>query len=167
VRENGRFEKGHKKIGGFIKGSRHSEESLQKIRTSLKDNKRRWKGDDAGYVAKHMWIRKHFELPDRCERCKTTAFSRLEWANVSGQHKRERSDYMALCPSCHRLMDIRDKCRMGHTYTPLTTYINIRGHRRCLICKAERDKINAKANYIQGMDWQRNERSAPSWRMGL
>lgn len=102
-----------------------------------------WKGDKAGYHAVHLWLSKHFSKPDACEQCGKKDFSRLEWANISGEYKRDISDYKALCPSCHRLMDIGDKCRKGHEYTPETTLINVRGHRWCLICKEQK---YAKAN---------------------
>lgn len=32
--------------------------------------------------------------------------SRYEWANISGEYKRERSDWVMLCPSCHRKIDM-------------------------------------------------------------
>lgn len=94
-----------------------------------------WKGEQAGYHAIHIWLSKNFIKPDACEQCQATEFSRLEWANLSGEYKRERSDYKAMCPSCHRLFDQKDMCRKGHPYTAKTTHVNNRGHRRCLTCK--------------------------------
>ena len=94
-----------------------------------------WKGEKAGYHAVHIWLSKHHNKGDSCEHCKTTTASRLEWANISGEYKRERDDYMVLCPSCHRLYDQDNKCNKGHEYKPETTHTNNRGHRTCLICK--------------------------------
>jgi hypothetical protein len=57
------------------------------------DKARRWKGGEASYVAKHMWITKHYAHEKNiCEHCDKTneEVSRLEWANVSGEYKRER-----------------------------------------------------------------------------
>lgn len=31
---------------------------------------------------------------------------RYEWANISGEYKRDRSDWVMLCPSCHRKIDM-------------------------------------------------------------
>lgn len=107
---------------------------------------RRWKGDKAGYVAKHMWIIKHYGNALFCENDKTHKAKRYEWSNISGKYKRARSDYRQLCPSCHRILDINNKCRKGHEYTLENTYINVRGHRRCRICWAKRKLINAKNN---------------------
>lgn len=136
---NGQFKQGHIKVGGFTKGSVHTEDSKAKISASLRDmtgdQARRWKGIKAGYHAIHCWLSKHYEKGDNCEQCGTREFSRLEWANLSGEYKRERSDYKAMCPSCHRLFDGKNKCRKGHDYKPETTHYNSRGHRTCLICK--------------------------------
>lgn len=110
------------------------------------DKSRRWKGKEAGYAAKHMWLTKHYQKPLACEQCGTKEFTRLEWANISGNYERERNDYKALCPHCHRLMDIKGMCRKGHTYLKETTYVNSRGHRRCITCWNERKILNAATN---------------------
>jgi len=112
---------------------------------------RRWKGENAGYVAKHLWMTKHFSKPDRCDLCGNADVSRIEWANISGEYKRNRDDWLALCPSCHRKMDYRKNithCPNGHEYTEENIYINHRGHRECRICRAESQRRykNAKAN---------------------
>ena len=110
---NGRFKRGHKKIGGFVQGSKHTEVSKNKISASLRDmtaeQARRWKGQKAGYHAVHIWLTEHYDKGDSCEECGTTEASRLEWANISGEYFREREDYRVLCPSCHRLMDNRKR----------------------------------------------------------
>jgi hypothetical protein len=93
-----------------------------------------WKGERAGYHAIHIWLGKH-PKGAACEQCGTTEYSRLEWANLSGEYRRDRSDYKAMCPRCHRLFDQKNQCRKGHPYTPETTLINNRGHRHCKICR--------------------------------
>lgn len=104
-----------------------------------------WKGDKAGYHAIHSWLAVHFEKGDHCEECGTKTFSRLEWANLSGDYKRERKDYKAMCPPCHRRFDTGNKCRKGHEYTPETTLVNNRGHRHCKICRTANLKQYATA----------------------
>ena len=119
------------------------------------EDARRWKGDDASYVAKHMWLTKHYENEKtKCQNCgKSKAeVSRLEWANISGEYKRERDDYICLCPSCHRKMDLKKThCPQGHSLNEGNLKINSRGHRTCIICSREqwrkwRDKKNATRN---------------------
>ena len=41
---------------------------------------RLWKGDGAGYTAKHDWMRRHFGTPKKCENCQTENSVRFEWA---------------------------------------------------------------------------------------
>lgn len=101
---------------------------------------RRWLGDNAGYVAKHMWIVKYYGNAEKCEKCGNPSASRYEWANISGLYKRDRDDYMQLCPSCHRRMDYGNYCKRGHEFTPENTYWRKEGWRVCKICQTERFK---------------------------
>lgn len=63
-----------------------------------------WKGNDVGYSALHKWINKWFKKNESCEECgKYTGW--LDWANVSHEYKREVSDWMTMCRSCHAKYD--------------------------------------------------------------
>lgn len=101
---------------------------------------RRWKGEDAGYTAKHLWIVKHHGKASMCDECGTKNASRYEWSNISGEYKRDRSDYRQLCPSCHRKIDQGNYCRKGHEYTPENTYVRKEGWRVCKSCHQEAHK---------------------------
>lgn len=119
----GRFTLCHVKVGGISKGGHQTDEAKSKISASLvgktAEQARRWKGDKASYQAKHMWARKHYGNPYMCQQkgCSYPKIvnagrtiidkpSRYEWANISGEYKRERSDWVMLCPSCHRKIDM-------------------------------------------------------------
>lgn len=107
-----------KKTVPWNKGKRgiYSEETLRKI----SENNGRgnlgkigplnpaWLGDEAKYQAKHMWIRRNYGKADRCENqaCTYKNPKTFHWANLSGEYQRERSDYVMLCPSCHKKMDL-------------------------------------------------------------
>lgn len=121
--ELGQFINGHSKVGGFTKQSKHTESSKKLISESLcgkfGEKSRRWKGNNASYVAKHMWIVKHYGKANKCEQkgCHYPKVvdagrkiieqpKRYEWANISGEYKRDRSDWVMLCPSCHRKIDM-------------------------------------------------------------
>ena len=99
-----------------------------------------WKGEEASYLAKHDYIQYHYGKPSLCENCGTTTAKKYEWANISGEHKRDRTDYIRLCTSCHRKYDNSKKpkkqfCKHGHEYTPENTYISkITGYRFCRMC---------------------------------
>lgn len=66
-----------------------------------------WKGDQASYHAKHMWIAYHYGKPKKCENCGTTEDRMYHWANISREYRRERSDWLRLCVPCHKGNDIK------------------------------------------------------------
>lgn len=67
------------------------------------ENHYAWKGDDVGYFALHSWLRRTKGSPDRkCTECSSTTAKRYEWANISGEYKRDATDYRSLCKSCHQ-----------------------------------------------------------------
>lgn len=63
-----------------------------------------WKGDKAGYGAIHAWVALHKTRRGQCETCGDTR--RTTFANVSGEYRRDTSDYAELCYSCHKLFDL-------------------------------------------------------------
>ena len=60
-----------------------------------------WKGDKVGYRALHIWINNTFGKAVKCEICKAEGLPRYHWANISGKYKRDISDWIQACPSCH------------------------------------------------------------------
>lgn len=64
-----------------------------------------WKGENAGYVAKHNWVRNIKGTPRKCVHCGSEDKKAYDWANVSGLYKRDLDDYIRLCRSCHVKMD--------------------------------------------------------------
>ena len=64
-----------------------------------------WKGDSVGYGALHTWIKKRLGKPQKCEHCQSTNKKMYHWANKSGTYKRNLSDWLRLCVSCHRKYD--------------------------------------------------------------
>jgi len=66
----------------------------------------KWKGDKVGYFGVHDWITKHYGQPIGCEVCGLSDPERkYHWANLSGDYKRDRSDFKRMCVSCHRKYD--------------------------------------------------------------
>lgn len=99
---------------------------------------RRWKGNEAGYVAKHMWIKKYHGKALKCSNDNNHKALRYEWANISGEYKRDITDYIELCPSCHRKMDLfKNICKHGHILDEANTYIDTRGFKQCRLCMKE------------------------------
>jgi hypothetical protein len=66
---------------------------------------RMWKGKNAGYEALHIYINSHKPKPELCECCKKV--SGYDWANISGNYKRDFNDWEWLCRKCHMIKDGR------------------------------------------------------------
>lgn len=67
------------------------------------ENHHMWKGDSVGYHALHNWVRRQMGSPYKCQRCGSA--KNMEWANISGDYKRDVKDWAALCKSCHNKYD--------------------------------------------------------------
>lgn len=72
-------------------------------------NHYKWKGEDAGYQAKHTWVRKNYGEIRECEDCLTKTAITYDWANISGKYIRKRNDWKRLCRKCHRKFDKGEK----------------------------------------------------------
>ena len=104
---------GFKKVGGaWNKG---------KIGFGAGEKNYAWKGERVGYSALHGWIIRKFGIADKCENKDciyprknksgkwVRKVKRYEWANISGEYKRTKKDFIQLCPSCHRKYDLKIK----------------------------------------------------------
>lgn len=91
------------------------------------ENNSLWKGENAGYGAKHDWIKRWYGNPEICENCGTTTAPKYDWANISGKYLRDRKDWKRLCRSCHHLMDDRGR----KTWATITK----KSGRQCLVCR--------------------------------
>ncbi len=113
--------------GGFKKGSKHTKESIEKISESLKGktgmSARRWRGERAGYVAFHSWLKKYYGKPNKCENlsCTFKKPKRYEYALREGcKHNHKRENYIMLCTSCHRKYDMTPELKERLTKQLLT-----------------------------------------------
>lgn len=65
-----------------------------------------WRGERVGYQALHQWVAKHLGKPAKCWNPECTNESRTyDWANRSGEYKRDLSDWVRLCRVCHTRYD--------------------------------------------------------------
>lgn len=62
-----------------------------------------WKGEGAGYMALHNWLRRTAEKSGACAECGKEG--KTDWANISGEYRRDLDDYLELCRSCHMRCD--------------------------------------------------------------
>lgn len=124
-------------------GRKHTEESRKKISESLKgipawnkgirgwregaDNHKNWKGDNVSYSGLHKWIYRKLGNPSHCIQCGCTGKRRYEWANKSGQYKRDLTDWLRLCKSCHKKYDNAMKRKAGIKIKGVLTIRVMRG----------------------------------------
>lgn len=78
-----------------------------------------WKGEKVGYRALHIWIRRNFGKPFKCENpdCIYPRMGdkkrwmlqpkRFDWANKSKEYSRNKEDWFMLCVSCHKKYDLK------------------------------------------------------------
>lgn len=91
--------------GSFKKGEHRS--PATEFKKVSEEEHPRWKGDKVGYGALHDWARKHLGHPRTCVHCKKTGLTgmKIHWANISGEYKRDLSDWLRLCVKCHSKYD--------------------------------------------------------------
>jgi len=100
--------------------------------SNLGEKHARWIGDKISYKALHTWVNRHKGKAEKCIFCGST--KRVEWANKSKEYKRDLSDFIELCRSCHGKYDLTDSCKYGHKYTIRNTHIRVDGSRQCRQC---------------------------------
>jgi hypothetical protein len=95
------------KVADALTGKKHDAERRRKNALAPKPRgpvNGRWRGDEAGYGAKHGWRVRNRPKAGFCADC--GAEDKTEWANISGEYRREdESDWIELCLSCHRRRD--------------------------------------------------------------
>lgn len=91
----GAFYSKHPNIGTFL------------YRNMKGENHYKWKGDKVGYDGLHDWVKKLKGKAYKCEDCGTTEAAGYDWANISGQYKRDLNDFKSLCKKCHARFDRR------------------------------------------------------------
>ncbi len=93
------------KKGGGNCCSRECWFEKQKKEILKEDKAHAWKGDMVGIDGLHNWVQRHLGKPRLCEHCKTTEAKQFDWANKSRKYKRDLSDWIRLCRSCHAKYD--------------------------------------------------------------
>ena len=83
----------------------HRKNISEAVKGRIDEKANAYKGDKVGYVGLHDWVQSRLGKPRKCEHCKTEKAKKFEWANISRKYKRDLSDWIRLCTSCHRLYD--------------------------------------------------------------
>jgi hypothetical protein len=114
-----------------------------------------WKGDSVGYQGVHIWLTKNYGKADYCENSPDHKTKKFHWANISGEYKRDRNDFVKLCISCHKKFDLLKKrgnyCKNGHEMTEINTWIRKNGWRVCRTCRdvyVKKNKSTQEVPYL-------------------
>jgi len=92
----------------------------------------------------HQWVERKLGTPSICFNCLKTDKKRYEWANISGEHKKELSDWIRYCVKCHREIDSKNKvlCRkLLHELVGDNVYYRPNGYRQCHACKKTAQRL--------------------------
>lgn len=90
------------------------------------ENAHNWKGDDVGISPLHLWVIRRLGKPTKCEFCGKEGLlgKKIHWANKSHQYKRDLSDWLRLCVSCHFKYDkITEKRKRNELGQFIQTYV--------------------------------------------
>jgi len=115
-------------------------------------------GSDSSYRSLHMWVERKLGKPSMCEHCDDSSKVRYEWANKSGNYRKDLSDWIRLCKSCHLVYDYGGLCkRKLHDLNDQgNIYIDPDGVRSCRICKVVAEK-QWKDSHIEAVKRHRHK----------
>ena len=63
----------------------------------------------SAYEAIHQWVKRQLGTPMICIKCLDSSQGIYDWANISGEYKKDLSDWIRLCRKCHSTMDKKPK----------------------------------------------------------
>jgi len=115
------------------------------------ENNHSWKGDQVGYTALHLWIRRHKTKPELCEDCHK--YPPYDVANISGEYKRDINDFEWLCRKCHIKKDNRlEKLMIGGK-----NYRKNLKEKKCCFCNKKFVPKNNNQIYCSGYCYRKNK----------
>jgi hypothetical protein len=95
-------------VGAFYKGHKinlgrkqSSDQIIQRTLHMHGEEHPNWKGDKARYRTIHTWVQSKLGKANYCTNNPSHIASRYHWSNISGEYKRDLSDWHSLCPSCN------------------------------------------------------------------
>ena len=88
----------------------------------LGEKNNKWKGNQVGYNGLHSWVKRILGKAERCVDC--SSINWVQWANISGNYKRDLTDWKQLCSVCHRRFDGITKLSKEEAILIRTRYVN-------------------------------------------
>lgn len=98
-----------------------------------------FKGDEVGYAALHIWVRRRKPEPKLCDKCGLVP--PVDLANRSGNYFRDLNDWDYLCRKCHMDSDGRnDRLRESGKSRKIPNGV-------CPVCNASFERLTAKRKF--------------------
>ena len=96
------------------------------------------------YRALHFWVQKRLGKAFFCSNDSNHKSIVYDWANLSGEYKKDISDFKSLCRSCHRKMDkSKPPTFLGRKHTEETKRKISEAHKTENISDEYRQKMSA------------------------
>jgi hypothetical protein len=93
--------KGIEIICPICKKAKHNKSKGMCLNCFRGTNHPMFKGDNVGYYALHCWVKYYLGKPKHCSNNRNHLSKRYVWANISGEYRRDLSDWHSLCNSCN------------------------------------------------------------------
>lgn len=96
------------KLGNtYRRGKKHPNIWNKGISSPKGELNQSWKGNKAGYSAKHKWVKSQLGSSDTCDHCGQKGFKprQIHWSNKDHKYNRILSDWQRLCAQCHITYD--------------------------------------------------------------
>jgi hypothetical protein len=93
------------KMSAAHTGRRHTDASRARIAALAKrgPDHPEWKGDGVAYSTLHRWLSRIATKTGICSICGTERST--QWANLSGEYRRDLDDFAEMCVPCHSAFD--------------------------------------------------------------
>lgn len=83
------------------------------VKVGFDINSPRWKGNEVGYSGLHKWVKRNNGSASLCVK-DVTHEGPYCWANITGEYRRDLSDWHELCYSCNKLDGIKKAKRFKY-----------------------------------------------------
>jgi ppGpp synthetase/RelA/SpoT-type nucleotidyltranferase len=114
-----------------------------------------------GYRGLHYWVERNLGKPEKCVKCGLERYKQhtMHWANISGEYKKDISDWSQMCAKCHKAFDndrdmniLEPVCKNGHNVSEENLYLRVdkrpyreNTYKECKICRRESQARYRKA----------------------
>jgi len=108
------------------------------------ENSSRWKGELAKKNAIHMYLKRHYLMPEYCEICGERKKLYLSYKHHPQPYTRDIKDYQWVCARCHMIFDGRLQMFKGRRHTEETKRKMSLNNKRTMLGKHQSEEARRK-----------------------